>query len=135
MSKKEEINSNDIESKNSQIIIISKGRLSSAKNNSNYMTLQEGKRKLTIKLKNETLSKKEINKAVSGLKKEMQKNSRSLGNNESENNNINKSSHIQNILKSPFNEKELNHKILKKVQLKSILSVETTKSLNMVKNT
>ena len=134
MSKKEEINSNDIESKNSQIIIISKGRLSSAKNNSNYMTLQEGKRKLTIKLKNETLSKKEINKAVSGLKKEMQKNSRSLGNNESENNNINKSSHIQNILKSPFNEKELNH-IIKKVKLNSILSVETTKSFNMVKST
>ena len=130
MSKNNENKLNEKESKSSQIIIISKGRLSSAKNNFNFMTLQEGKRKLTIKLKNETLNKSNISKAVSSLKKDMNlKTSRSFGKFE------NRSKKLENEknddYKSPLNEKEAKENIIQKIKLKSILSFETTKSINV----
>ena len=134
MSKKSDY-SDEIESKNSHIIVISKGRLSSAKNKENYMTLQEGKCKLTIKMKKEDLSKHDISQAVSSLKKEMLKISKSSENLDSENKKVNISSHLKNILRSPINEKDSNKKQIKKMKLKSILSAETTKSLNAIKST
>ena len=130
MSNKNDNNSNDKESKSSKIIIISKGRLYSASNKVNYLTLQEGDQKLTMKLKNEALNKHEINQALSTLRKEKLKNSRSLSNIKYEDNNINTPSNINNKI-FPFFEKDSNKKIIKKIKLKSILSNETTKSLNL----
>ena len=134
MSKKNDY-SNEIESKNSHIIVISKGRLSSAKNKENYMTLQEGQHKLTIKMKKEELSKHDISQAVSSLKKEILKISKSSENLDYENKKVNISSHLKNILQSPNNEKDSNNNQIKKIKLKSILSAETTKSLNAIKST
>ena len=134
MSKKNDY-SNEIESKNSHIIVISKGRLSSAKNKENYMTLQEGQHKLTIKMKKEELSKHDISQAVSSLKKEILKISKSSENLDYENKKVNISSNIKNLLQSPINEKDSNNNQIKKIKLKSILSAETTKSLNAIKST
>ena len=126
MSKNKDINLADKESKSSQIIIISKGRLSSAKNNFSFITLQEGQRKLTIKLKNETLSKNSINQAVSSIKRDMLlRNSRSYSKLENNNKKLEK-----NI--NTLNGKSSKENIIKTIKLKSILSLETTKSLNMI---
>ena len=123
----------DKESKSSKIIIISKGRLSSAQIKENYMTLQDGEHKLTIKIKNDTLSQNQINKAISSLKNKMLKKSKSSGKMEYESKNISLYSQNKNknILKSPLGEKEKdsNNKKIKKVKLKSILSVESTTGL------
>ena len=120
----------DKESKSSKIIIISKGRLSSAQMKENYMTLQDGEHKLTIKMKDDTLSHNEINKAISSLKKKMLKKSKSSGKMEYENKNISLYSNNKNILKSPLYEKDSGCDTkIKKIKLKSILSVESTTGL------
>ena len=133
MSKINDNNSNDKETKSSKIIIISKGRLSSADNKANYMTLQEGDEKLTMKMKNEKLNNNEIIQAISNLRRQLKKNTTSYSNLEYESNNKNASSHKKNILKSPLFEKDSNKNKIKKIKLKSILSIETTKSLNLIK--
>ena len=86
-------------------------------------------------MKKESLSKHDISQAVSSLKKEMLKISKSSENFGSENKKVNISSHLKNILQSPINEKDSNIKQIKKVKLKSILSWETTKSLNPIEST
>ena len=73
MSKINENKSNEKESKSSQIIIISKKRYSGSNKNLNYMTIQEGELKLTLKMKNQTLTKHNINQAISSLKKKYAK--------------------------------------------------------------
>ena len=44
----------------SNILIISKSRLSSAKNRTNFLTIKEGGKKLTLKMKNGPLTKSDI---------------------------------------------------------------------------
>ena len=124
MSKINENKSNEKESKSSQIIIISKKRYSGSNKNLNYMTIQEGELKLTLKMKNQTLTKHNINQAISSLKKNMLKHSRSYGKLD----NYNKK--LDLILNKK--EKDLNDKmIIKKIKINSNISVETTKNINL----
>ena len=133
MSKKNESQSNDRESKSSQIIIISKGRLTSAKNKHNFMTLQEGSFKLTIEMKNEKINKKGINETLSTLKRNMLKNSKSCSKMEFHNHDF--ISNKKKIILTPLNEKEFNDKVIQKIKLKPIFNLETTRSLNIKKTT
>ena len=72
------INSNS--NNNSRLIIVSKGRLVSAKENINYITLQEGELKLTMQVSNNSLNKKEINKALNNIRSQNFRNSKSNAN-------------------------------------------------------
>ena len=72
---------NDNRSKNkdeqsSNIIIISKDRKLSAKERVNFITLKEGNLKLTLKLDNDNLNKKQINNAVKSMKQQILINSK-----------------------------------------------------------
>ena len=124
MSKINENKSNEKQSKSSQIIIISKNRYSGSNKNLNYMTLQEGELKLTLEMKNQKLTRQNINQAISSLKKNTLKQSRSYGKLD----NYNKK--LDLILNKK--EKELNDKIIiKKIKINSNINVETTKSINL----
>ena len=121
----------DKESKSSQIIIISKDRLSSAKMNLNYMTVQEGDFKFKIKMKNEMLNKNNINQTIESIKENILKHSRSYGKLENTKNFLDEKS--KNQKKNPKKEKEneKNSPKTKKIKIKSILEIETTKNLNV----
>ena len=79
MSKINENNSYNNDGKSSKIIIISKSRLSSAKEISNYMTVYDGDKKITCKLSQEKLQKTKLKKVFSTLKEKMLKYSKSTG--------------------------------------------------------
>ena len=124
------------ESKSSQIIIISKNRLSSAKNNLNYMTIQDGDVKLTVQIKNELLNNNNIHYAIESIKQNILKHSKSFGKLEEHKNYFDlKSNNQKKSKQDSINEKEkegkTKNKNMKKIKIKSILEIETTKSLNM----
>ena len=128
------------EGRSSQIVIISKNRLSSARNNENYLTIQDGYKKYR-KLIRGNLSRQDINQTISSVKKEMVKNSKSYITLNYEKNKLDLYLKKKKILIN--DEKKLNissseNKINNKInipcsQLKSIVSIETTKSFNMIK--
>ena len=69
---------NNSNSKNSSnLIIVTKGRLESAKGNINYITLQEGGHKLTMQISNNSLNRNDINKAVKNIRSQNFHNSKS----------------------------------------------------------
>ena len=116
---------------NSKIIIISKGRIISAKDHINYITLKEGEKKLTMQISNSSLSKNDINKALKNFRSQNLKNSKSninileIGNDK--NSNINLSSKEKKYFKLIFKPKETN-----KIKLSSI---STTKKNIFVETT
>ena len=118
----------DNEGKSSNVIIITKNRLSSSKRLHNYMTIQDGELKFKVKMNKRTLTKEDINKTISSLKNNM-KNARTLGKLEY---NINK---IDSYAVKRNNEHEVNKKKLLEKMKKSNLSVETTRSCNVIKTT
>ena len=128
MSKVNVSHSIDNEGKSSNVIIITKSRLSSSKRLHNYMTIQDGELKFKVKMNKRTLTKEDINKTISSLKNNM-KNSRTLGKLEY---NINK---IDSYAVKRNNEHEVNKKKLLEKMKKSNLSVETTRSCNVIKTT
>ena len=113
------INSNS--NSNSRLIIVSKGRLVSAKENINYITLQEGELKLTMQVSNNSLNKKEINKAVKNIRSQNFRNSKS-----NTNLNINMKSKEKKYYNILLKEKNKN-----KVQLTNL---ETTTKQNNLNN-
>ena len=128
------------EGRSSQLVIISKNRLSSARNNENYLTIQEGNKKYSKLIKG-NLSRQDINQTISSIKNEMVKNSRSYMTLNYDANKLDLYLKKKKLLLN--DEKKLNisnseNKITNKLnipasQLKSIVSVETTKSCNMLK--
>ena len=65
---------------NSKLIIVSKGRITSAKDHINYITLQEGEHKLTMQVSNSSLNKNDINRAVNNMRSQKIKNANSYTN-------------------------------------------------------
>ena len=118
----------DNEGKSSNVIIISKSRLSSSKRLHNYMTIQDGELKFKVKMSKKTLTKDDINKTLSSLKNNM-KSSRTLGKLDFERNKI------DSYLIKRNNNNELNKKKLLEKMKKSNVSVETTRSCNVIKTT
>ena len=78
MSRVNDNHSIDNEGKSSNVIIISKSRLSTSKRLHNYITIQDGELKFRFKKSKKTLTKDDINKTLSSLKNNM-KTSRTLG--------------------------------------------------------
>ena len=128
MSKVNDNHSIDNEGKSSNVIIISKSRLSSSKRLHNYMTIQDGELKLKVKMNKKTLTKEDINKTLTSLKNNM-KSSRTLGKLEYD------QSKIDSYLLKRNNNHEINKKKLLEKMKKSNLSVETTRSCNVIKTT
>ena len=128
MSKVNDNHSIDNEGKSSNVIIISKSRLSSSKILHNYMTIQDGELKLKVKMNKKTLTKEDINKTLTSLKNNM-KSSRTLGKLEYD------QSKIDSYLLKRNNNHEINKKKLLEKMKKSNLSVETTRSCNVIKTT
>ena len=79
MSKINENNSYNNDGKSSKIIMISKSRLSSANDFSNYMTIYEGNKKITCELGKDKIQKTKLKKVFSTLKEKMLKYSNSTG--------------------------------------------------------
>ena len=113
--------------KESQIIIISKSRLSSAKENYNYMTIQEGELKVKLKIKYEPINRLNINKAIASVKNSMLKHSKSHSRL------IKKKENIK-ILDDSISENQSKNKILKKMNNQPNIEYETTKSLKIKTN-
>ena len=65
---------------NSKLIIVSKGRITSAKGHINYITLQEGDHRLTMQVSNSSLNKNDINRAVNNMKSKKLRNENSYSN-------------------------------------------------------
>ena len=65
--------------KSSKLIIISKSRLASAKEVPNFMTIYEGKHKITCDIGKENINKKQLKKTFSTLKEAIMKYSNSTG--------------------------------------------------------
>ena len=119
------------EEKSPKVIIISKDRIQSAKNKINYLTLKEGDIKYTIKLNNDSVNKKGINKAVYTMKQQILNNSRSyaaLYDKQKLKKNLKK-----NILKSPYKE-NINSRKSHIIKRKDLI-IETTRSYNLMKTT
>ena len=129
------------EGRSSQIVIISKNRLSSAKNKENYLTIQEGNKKFKFKIMKDSLSRQDINQTISSIKNGIIKNSKSYITLNNNNNKIDlylkkKKSLIDNDkkLNISISDKKINNKgNMPNSQLKSILSIETTKSCKIEK--
>jgi hypothetical protein len=79
MSKINDINPHFNDRKKSNIMIISKNRISTEKDVSNYMTVFEGNKKITCEIGKENIKKTKINKAFSTLKETILKYSNSTG--------------------------------------------------------
>ena len=105
---------NSLVNNNSKLIIISKGRIISAKDHINYITLKEGELKLTMELNNNSLNKNDINKAVKNIRSQNIKNSKSNTNLFESNNNLN--SKEKNFSKF-YIKKKKTRKIIKKLQI------------------
>ena len=69
MTKQKATKSRDKDHKSSQIIIISKSRLSSPKDKVNFKSLQDGDKKITIQMNNESINKKKKSSLIKILKK------------------------------------------------------------------
>ena len=111
---------------NSNLIIVSKGRLESAKGNINYITLQEGDHKLTMQISNNSLNKKDINKAVKNIRSQNLHNSKS-------NTNLFKNDNDETIT---MNSKEKKYfKILYKQKEKNKYKIKETKNDNFIETT
>jgi len=115
---------NSLVNNNSKLIIISKGRIISAKDHINYITLKEGELKLTMELNNNSLNKNDINKAVKNIRSQKIKNSKSNTNLFESNNNLN--SKEKKFFKVLYKKKE-NEKNNQK-----ITNIETTKNNNFM---
>ena len=115
---------NSLVNNNSKLIIISKGRIISAKDHINYITLKEGELKLTMELNNNSLNKNDINKAVKNIRSQNIKNSKSNTNLFESNNNLN--SKEKKFFKVLYKKKE-NEKNNQK-----ITNIETTKNNNFM---
>ena len=128
MSKVSDNHSIDNEGKSSNVIIISKSRLSSSKRLHNFMTIQDGELKLKVRMNKKTLTKEDINKTITNLKNNM-KSSRTFGKYDYD------QSKIDSYLVKRNNNHELNKKKILEKMKKSNLSVETTRSCNVIKTT
>ena len=117
----------------SKLIIISKGRIISAKEHVNYITLKDGSNKLTVQISNNSLNKNDINQAVKTIKSQNLKSSKSNTN-------------IMEMENTKINDKTLNSKEKKYFKLlykpkgvkqdnKQISNIETTKNNNFVETT
>ena len=122
MPKRNSNKANEKDSKSSQLIIITKSRLSSAKNNFNYMTIQEGDLKIKVKIKNEHLNRHNISKVIESLKENTLKHSKSHGKL------INKK---EIILDDSIKNINLKKKLFKKIKIQSNFDAETVKSLKI----
>ena len=113
---------------NSKLIIVSKGRITSAKDHINYITLQEGDHKLTMQVSNSSLNKNDINRAVNNMRSQKIKNANSYTNliENSKNNNENRISKEKKFYKIINKEKEN----IKKNQ--QTTNIETTKNNNFM---
>ena len=112
--------------KNNKLIIVSKGRLISAKQNINYITLQEGDLKLTMEVNNSSLNRDDINKAVNNIKSQNIHNSKS-------NTNIIKNEQDDSIIMKSTEKKYF--KILYKQKEKNKLKIKETKNDNFIETT
>ena len=134
MSKFNENISKNKDEKSSNLIIISKARKLSAKERVNFITLKEGDLKLTLKLDNANLNKKQINNAVKSMKKQILINSKSYAS-------LNEDSKLKsylkkrNILQSPKNEIDTNSRQSLNLKKNQIINSETTRSYNELKTT
>ena len=124
MRKRNQNQSIEKDGKESQIIIISKSRLSSAKENLNYMTIQEGELKVKLKIKYEPINRLNINKAIASVKNIMLKHSKSQARL------IKKKENIK-FLDDSISENQSKNKILKKMNNQPNIEYETTKSLKI----
>ena len=79
MSKINETNSYNNDGKSSKLIIISKSRLSSAKDNPNFITFYDRDNKITCDIGKEKIQKKKLKKVFSTLKEKLLKYSSSTG--------------------------------------------------------
>ena len=128
------------EGRSSQLVIISKNRLSSARNNENFLTIQEGNKKYRKLIKG-NLSRQDINQTISTIKNEMTKNSKSYITLNYEANKLDLYLKKKKILLndgkklniSNSEKKKINNLNIPASQLKSIVSIETTKSGNIIK--
>ena len=128
------------EGRSSQLVIISKNRLSSARNNENFLTIQEGNKKYRKLIKG-NLSRQDINQTISTIKNEMTKNSKSYITLNYEANKLDLYLKKKKILLndgkklniSNSEKKKINNLNIPASQLKSIVSIETTKSGNVIK--
>ena len=128
------------EGRSSQLVIISKNRLSSARNNENFLTIQEGNKKYRKLIKG-NLSRQDINQTISTIKNEMTKNSKSYITLNYEANKLDLYLKKKKILLndgkklniSNSEKKKNNNLNIPASQLKSIVSIETTKSGNVIK--
>ena len=112
--------------KNQKLIIVSKSRLISAKQNINYITLQEGELKFTMEVNNSSLNKDDINKAVNNIKSQNFHNSKS-------NTNIIKNEQDDSIVMKSTEKKYF--KILYKQKEKNKITIYTTKNDNFIETT
>ena len=143
MSRLKDNRSNDNDRKSSNIIIISKSRLSSAKNRGNYMTIQEGELRFTIKMNHEPVNKRTINQTITSMRRDMIKNSQSYVKLDSESRKLDLYLNKKGILCSPYKERDSKerdsffnkNKEIKKIKLKSRINVETTISNKLNKTT
>ena len=143
MSKLKDNRSNDNDRKSSNIIIISKSRISSAKNKGNFMTVQEGELRFTVKMNHEPLTKRTINQTILSMRKDLTKNSHSYMKLDSESRKLDLYLNKKRILCSPYKEKDSKEldsffnitKEINKIKLKSILNAETTKSNKVIETT
>ena len=139
MSKINDNRSIDKDRTSSNILIISKSRLSSAKNRTNFLTIKEGGKKLTLKMKNGPLTKSDINQTLASMKKELAKNSKSYAKLDYDYR-ISTFLKKKNISTNPKEEEEKKEKVINnyndnKKKFNYILSVETTRSCNALKST
>ena len=113
---------------NSKLIIVSKGRIISAKDHINYITLKEGELKLTMQVSNSTLTKNDINKFVNNMKSQKLRNANSYSNllENSKDNKKNTISKEKKFFKIINKEKEN----IKKIQ--ETTNIETTKNNNFM---
>ena len=125
MSKIDESLTNSIDRKSSNVVIISKGRIESAKNRINFITLKEGELKLTTQMMEESLDKNLIDKEVSNLKQQILINSQS-------NDMLYKNDNLKTYLQKKDIIKLSTKKIRNSIKKNETINFETTR--NLIKN-
>ena len=134
MSKLNESSTPNKGEKSSKLIIISKDRIRSARNENNLITLKEGTLKYTIKLSSGFLDKNSINKAIKTMKRQILINSRSYGE-LYENLNLNKYIKNRSNVKTPNKERDINSRKSHNSKRKENIIIETNRSYNIMKTT
>ena len=134
MSKLNESSTPNKGEKSSKLIIISKDRIRSARNENNLITLKEGTLKYTIKLSSGFLDKNSINKAIKTMKRQILINSRSYGE-LYENLNLNKYIKNRSNVKTPNKERDINSRKSHNSKRKDDIIIETNRSYNIMKTT